>query len=108
MDLVFLLDMVYKTFQAVVHDLGFKDSTVDRLVNSAPTITATGSQANSETKEDVRLSGMGDKRLRNAIPFGQAVRWHLLVECPVRIALMSLEWIVLLKIRFGIPPQKAM
>lgn len=126
MDALFVADLFYKLSRAMVRDLGaflpvcklhetcckilcilvcvhcaivyagYNDSPVDRLVNAAPTeapVQQVGHKKETQTLAvDIESKDESPGRLR----IGKAVRWQLLVECPLRILLMAMEWVVLL------------
>lgn len=95
MDVLFVVDLFYRLARALVRDLGYDDSPVDRLVNAVPTDTPEHEVSKHIASNLALDSGNKEGALHVSLRVGKAVRWQL-VQCCMRLVLMSLEWIVLL------------
>lgn len=88
LDAVYILDMFIRLVRACVLDLGFVESTADRLVDCAPKLAgdpASLSKVGPTVKEDAAdLS----------IQIGPALRTQLFFSIPLRILLMLPMWVV--------------
>lgn len=96
MDALFLAHLFFTLARACVRDLGYEDSPVDRLVNAAPTDVAVHKKSAQDNMPTLALDIEGkEAESLGRFRIGKAFRWQL-VQCCMRVLLMSLEWIVLI------------
>eukprot|EP00892_Ulva_mutabilis_P004253 jgi/Ulvmu1/219/UM001_0223.1 len=88
LDGVFVLDLVIRLARAFVLDLGFAESTADRLVDSAPRPESSPTDR-SRAGPVVKENAMG-----LTFRMGPALRKQLFVSIPVRLLLMLPMWII--------------
>lgn len=94
MDVLFISDLFFRVARAMVVDLGHDDSPVERLVNAAPTEVPVQPYSNQDGQIlAVYFEGKDDSY--GHIHVGEALRWQLFVECPLRLLLTACHWVVL-------------
>lgn len=108
-DVLFVSDLFYRLGRAFMKDLGYDDSPVERLVNAAPTQPPEDLNIKVKPKEEkdqeraLAVDMEGNRSTFGRYRIGKFVRWQLAVAFPVRLLLMSLEWIVLLSKTLKLP-----
>lgn len=103
LDALFIADLLYKLARAMVRDLGHDASPVERLVNAAPTEAPRQQDGKTKGKQILAIDKTCREESLGQIFIGKAVRWHLFVEGPTRLLLMSAEWIVLIMKALNVP-----
>jgi hypothetical protein len=92
LDVIFILDLLVMAARAVVWDLGFQNSTVEKLVDVAVEAISEAEEAQTATPK-----ALGVRALASAAQFiGPQAHRHFFYICPRKLLLMAPLWLVYL------------